>query len=33
MEMRLRASAPKTVDAHIHAMEQLWAFFKRPVDG
>lgn len=32
LQMRLRGFSPKTVDAYIHAMEQLWGFYKRPLD-
>lgn len=32
LQMRLRGFAQKTVDAYIHAMEQLWEFFKRPLE-
>jgi len=33
LEMRLRGFAAKTVDAYIHAMEQLWAFYRRSLEG
>jgi site-specific recombinase XerD len=33
LEMRLRGLAAKTVEAYIHALEQLWAFFRRPLEG
>ena len=33
LQMRLRGFAPKTVDGYIHAMEQLWAFYRRPWRG
>lgn len=33
LQMRLRGFAPNTVDAYIHAMVQLWEFFKRPLEG
>lgn len=33
LRMRLRGFAPKTVDAYIHALEQLWAFHRRPLEG
>ena len=32
LQMRLRGFATKTVDGYIHAMEQLWEFFKRPLE-
>ena len=32
LQMRLRGFAQKTVDAYIHAMEQLWAFFRKPLE-
>lgn len=32
LQMRLRGFAPKTVDAYIHALEQLWAFHKQPLE-
>ena len=32
LQMRLRGFAPKTVDAYIHALEQLWDFYKRPME-
>jgi hypothetical protein len=32
LQMRLRGFAANTVDAYIHAMEELWKFFKRPLD-
>ena len=32
LQMRLRGFATNTVDAYIHAMEQLWAFFERPLE-
>jgi len=32
LQMRLRGFAVKTVDAYIHAMVQLWEFFKRPLE-
>jgi len=32
LQMRLRGFAVKTVDAYIHAMVQLWKFFKRPLE-
>ncbi|MEI7902878.1 MAG: site-specific integrase [bacterium] len=32
LQMRLRGFAVKTVDAYIHALEQLWEFFKRPLE-
>lgn len=32
LQMRLRGFATKTVDAYIHALEQLWEFFKRPLE-
>jgi site-specific recombinase XerD len=30
--MRLRGFAGKTVDSYIHAMEQLWGFYRRPLE-
>ena len=32
LQMRLRGFAVKTVDGYIHAMEQLWAFYRRALD-
>jgi len=32
LEMRLRGFAAKTVEAYIHALEQLWAFYCRALD-
>ncbi len=32
LQMRLRGFAAKTVEAYIHAMEQLWAFYRRSLD-
>ncbi len=32
LQMRLRGLAPKTVEGYIHAMEQLWAFHRRPLE-
>jgi len=32
LQMRLRGFAAKTVEAYLHALEQLWAFFRRPLD-
>ena len=32
LQMRLRGFAEKTVEAYIHAMMQLWEFFKRPLE-
>ena len=32
LQMRLRGFSPKTVDAYIHALEQLWGFYKRPLE-
>jgi site-specific recombinase XerD len=32
LQMRLRGFAAKTVDAYIHAMEQLWAFYRRALE-
>jgi len=32
LQMRLRGFARKTVAAYIHAMEQLWAFYRRPLE-
>jgi site-specific recombinase XerD len=32
LQMRLRGFATNTVDAYIHAMVELWKFFKRPLD-
>jgi integrase/recombinase XerD len=32
LQMRLRGFAAKTVDAYIHAMEQLWAFYQRALE-
>jgi len=32
LQMRLRGFATKTVDGYIHAMVQLWEFFKRPLE-
>ena len=33
LQMRLRGFAVKTVEAYIHAMEQLWAFYRRALEG
>ena len=33
LQMRLRGFAAKTVDAYIHAMEQLWVFYRRSLEG
>ena len=32
LQMRLRGFAAKTLDAYIHAMEQLWAFYRRALE-
>ena len=32
LQMRLRGFAPKTVEGYLHAMEQLWAFYRRPLE-
>jgi hypothetical protein len=32
LQMRLRGFATNTVDAYIHAMVELWKFFKRPLE-
>jgi integrase/recombinase XerD len=32
LQMRLRGFAVKTVEAYIHAMEQLWAFYRRALE-
>jgi len=32
LQMRLRGFATKTVDAYIHAMEELWKYYRRPLD-
>lgn len=32
LQMRLRGFAVKTVEAYIHAMEQLWQFYQRPLE-
>jgi len=32
LQMRLRGFSPNTVDAYIHAMVELWKFFKRPLE-
>ena len=32
LQMRLRGFAHKTVEAYIHAMEQLWGFYRRPLE-
>ncbi|MFH0909472.1 MAG: site-specific integrase [bacterium] len=32
LQMRLRGFAAKTVDAYIHALEQLWEFYRRSLD-
>jgi integrase/recombinase XerD len=32
LQMRLRGFAAKTVDAYIHALEQLWAFHRRSLE-
>jgi integrase/recombinase XerD len=32
LQMRLRGFMPKTVKLYIHAMEELWKFFKRPLE-
>ena len=31
LQMRLRGFAGKTVEAYLHALEQLWAFYERPL--
>jgi site-specific recombinase XerD len=33
LQMRLRGFAAKTVEAYLHAMEQLWAFYRRALEG
>ncbi len=33
LQMRLRGFAAKTVEAYLHAMEQLWAFYRRSLEG
>ena len=32
LQMRLRGFAHKTVEGYIHAMEQLWGFYRRPLE-
>jgi len=32
LQMRLRGFAAKTVEAYLHAMEQLWAFYQRALE-
>jgi len=32
LQMRLRGFAAATVESYIHALEQLWAFFKQPLE-
>lgn len=32
LQMRLRGLAAKTVEAYLHAMEQLWAFYRRSLE-
>lgn len=32
LQMRLRGFAAKTVEAYLHALEQLWAFHRRPLE-
>jgi len=32
LQMRLRGFAGKTVEAYLHALEQLWGFYKRPLE-
>lgn len=32
LQMRLRGFAAKTVEGYLHAMEQLWAFYKRSLE-
>ena len=32
LQMRLRGFATNTVDGYIHAMVELWKFFKRPLE-
>jgi site-specific recombinase XerD len=32
LQMRLRGFAAKTQEAYLHALEQLWAFHRRPLD-
>ena len=32
LQMRLRGFAAKTVEAYLHAMEQLWAFYRRSLE-
>ena len=32
LQMRLRGFSPSTVDSYIHALEQLWAFHKQPLE-
>jgi len=32
LQMRLRGFAAKTVEGYIHALEQLWAFHRRPLE-
>ena len=32
LQIRLRGFADKTVEAYIHALEQLWAFYRRPLE-
>jgi len=31
VQMRLRGFSPRTVESYIHAMEELWRFYKRPL--
>jgi len=33
LQMRLRGFADKTVEAYIHAMEQLWAFYRQSLES
>jgi integrase/recombinase XerD len=33
LAMRLRGFAASTIEAYIHAMEELWAFHRHPLDG
>ena len=32
LEMRLRGFSPRTHESYLHALEQLWAFYERPLE-
>ena len=32
LQMRLRGFSPRTHESYLHAMEELWAFYRRPLD-